>query len=421
MTVFDVELSMPNSALLPDVEGSAAALVICRLHGRVVGQFETAIENGRVSEQALQTHLPPIAWNAWKAVHAPKRPLVPGLRASVIVCTRDRTQDLACCLSTLRPLLAEGHEIIVVDSCPASDATARLVSQYRGIRYVLEPRPGAGIARNRGLREASEEIVAFTDDDAEVDPAWLDGLLGNFEDPTVALVTGLTLPRELETAAQIWFERTTGFQRGFVRRQFDLTNLDPLAAGVVGASVNMALRKAVLGETGMLDEALGPGTQCRSGEDHEFFYRVLSHGYRVVYDPAAVVWHRHRREWNALRNVLYGYGVGVFAWWTRALLVERELGVLRVGPGYFLHHHIGNLVRALFRRPCSMPFDLAYAEFSGALAGPWMYHRGRRRLAREALLERQLVAPVEAPAGWVRLRHTAPSQQQIAKPNATNE
>jgi glycosyltransferase involved in cell wall biosynthesis len=420
MTVMEVELSKPNSALLPDDEGAAAAaLVLCRLHGRVVLQFEAPIENGRVGERALHAHLPRVAWNAWRTVHAPRRPSVAGLRASVIVCTRDRSQDLVRCLFNLQPLLADGHEIVVVDSCPATDDTARLVSQYSGIRYVLEPRPGAGIARNRGLLTASHEIVAFTDDDAEADPAWLDGLLRNFDDPMVALVTGLTLTRELETEAQIWFERTNGFQRGFERREFDLTNLDPLAAGVLGAGVNMALRRAVLAETGMFDEALGPGTECRSGDDHEFYCRVLSRGYRAVYDPAAVVWHRHRREWDALRNQLYGYGVGVFAWWTRALLVEGELGVLRVGPSYFLHYHVMNLVRAFFRRPGSMPFDLACAGFAGALAGPWMYRRGLRRLAREGHPERHAVAAVEATAG--RVRHAAFLQQPIAKTGAIAE
>jgi GT2 family glycosyltransferase len=287
---------------------------------------------------------------------------------------------------------------------------------------VLEPRPGAGIARNRGLLAASCDIVAFTDDDAEVDPDWLDALLPNFDDPTVALVTGLTLPRELETKAQIWFERINGFHRAFERREFDLTNVDPLAAGVLGASANMALRKAVLAETGMLDEALGPGTGCRSGEDHEFFYRVLSRGHRAVYDPAAVVRHRYRREWKALRSALYGYGVGVFAWWTRALLVERELSVLRTGPGYFWHHHSKNLIRALFRRPGSMPFDLAYAEFAGALAGPWAYCRGIRPLAREGHPEPQTADPVETTKRSVRVRHAAFSQQQqIARTSATTE
>src|SRR5262249_31011232 len=159
--------------------------------------------------------------------------------------------------------------------------------------------------------------------------------LKNFRDPMVALVTGITTPSELETSAQLWFEQTNGFVRGFCRTEFDFHRLDPLAAGRVGASVNMAVRRSVLEEIGLFDEALGPGTLCESGEDHEFFFRVLARGYRVVYEPAALVWHRHRKEWRSLRRALYGYGVGVFAWWTRALLFEKEFGLLRVAPSWF--------------------------------------------------------------------------------------
>jgi GT2 family glycosyltransferase len=254
-----------------------------------VGQFEALGVDGCEFEHALKANLPRITWQAWRTACALKRPDLPRPRASVIVCTRDRTQDLVRCVATLQPLLADGHEIVVVNSCPANGDTARLSLATPAIRYIWEPRPGAGIARNRGLLAASHEIVAFTDDDAEVEAGWLEGLLHNFDDPMVALVTGLTLPRELESKAQIWFERSHGFQRGFERREVDLRNFEPLASGLLGASVNMALRKAVLAETGMFDEALGPGTGCKSGEDHEFFYRILSHGYRAVYDRAAVV------------------------------------------------------------------------------------------------------------------------------------
>ena len=382
MTVLNVELSRAYAAMLPDGNDLSSALVVCRMQGRVVGRFEAAIENGRLSEEAVQRHLPEIARNAWTRTHEPKRCLGRGLRASIVVCTRDRARDLSRCLASLEPSLAGGHEVVVVDSCPSTDETSQVVSRYPRVRYVLEPRPGQSIARNRGLLAASHEIVAFTDDDAEVEPAWLDALLRNFDDPMTALVTGLTLPRELETRAQIWFERTNGFQRGFKRREFDLTAFDPLAAGTLGAGVNMALRKAVLVETGMFDEALGPGTETQSGDDHEFFYRIVVHGFRAVYDPDAVVWHTHRRDWKALQTVLYGYGVGVLAWWTRALFVERELGVFRVGLGY-LRHLARNLIGALLRRPRSMPIDLAYAGLSGALAGPFAYLRAQRRLELE--------------------------------------
>jgi Glycosyltransferase like family 2 len=213
-------------------------------------------------------------------------------------------------------------------------------------------------------------------------------LLANFTDPSVALVTGMTLPRELENEAQIWFERTNAFRCWIERREFDFHTLDPVAAGVLGASVNMAVRKDVICEIGMFDELLGPGSACKAGEDHELFCRILAHGGRAVYEPEAVVWHRHRREWDALRAQLYNYGVAVFAWWTRALVEEHEFGVLRIGPGYFLQHYVRNLLAAVIRKPGCMPFELALAEITGALAGPAIYLRERRRQRAEQARER---------------------------------
>jgi GT2 family glycosyltransferase len=398
LPVLEIDLSDPDVFRREaKIEGpSPMVLIIIRFRGAVVGQFEAPVEGGRIGWHAVQSVLGKLALAIWKQDAIRAAP-VPQLSASVVVCTRDRRSDLERCLPTLEPFARAGHEILVVDNCPTTDETARLVAKYSGVRYVLEPRPGEGIARNRGLKEARGDIVAFTDDDAKADPNWLDALLRNFEDPMVALVTGITLSNELKSKAQIWFERSYGFQRGFLRREFDLTNFEPLAAGVLGASVNVAIRKSVLPDTGLFDEALGPGTECQSGADHEFFYRVLSRGYRAVYDPAALVWHRHRREWAALQRALYGYGVGVFAWWTRALVYEGEFGVLRIAPWYFFHHHVRNLLRSLFKRPGCYPLDLAYAEFSGALAGPREYFRARRRLSseRSRIPRRMPVAPAQ--------------------------
>ena len=400
--VLNIELSEPYSPLPIGDDRVSSAMIICRMHGRFVGKFEASIENGVLSEESLRRHVPTLAWYVWRQVHSPKRSPHVSLCASVVVSTHDRAEDLKRCLTSLHPLLAAGHEIIVVDNCPSGPQTYELVSQHPGVRYIVEPRKGASAARNCGVAAASHEVVAFTDDDAEVEPEWLESLLANFADPSVALVTGLTLPRELETDAQIWFERTNAFKCGVDRREFDFRTLDPLAAGVLGASVNMAVRRDVLCEVGMFDELLGPGSACKAGEDHELFCRVLARGYRAIYEPEAVVWHRHRREWEALRTQLYNYGVAVFAWWTRALVEEREFGTLRVCPGYFFQHYVRNLIQSLFRKSGCMPLELACAEIAGAIAGPTIYLRERRRLRSSRHSETQAVTTMKerkAPRG----------------------
>src|SRR5215208_5479546 len=111
---------------------------------------------------------------------------------------------LSRAVSTLQP---SPNDILVVDNNPATARTRDVVASFANVRYVREDRPGLDAARNRALREAVTPIVAFTDDDAVPEPAWLGHLLPSFEDPRVLCTSGLTLALELETPAQEWFER----------------------------------------------------------------------------------------------------------------------------------------------------------------------------------------------------------------------
>jgi GT2 family glycosyltransferase len=364
------------------LEGYNQVLAVYRLRNCVVGRSFLPVRNGTVTGEALKEPLSAFAWEIWLQLTKEESGYREPRTASIVVCTRDRTTDLANCILRLLPLIDQGHEIVIVDSSPATEDTARLIASYPEIRYIREPRPGAGLARNRGLLAATHEFVAFTDDDAQVDANWLNSLLQNFDNELVAVVTGITMPLELETEAQVWFEKTNSFSRGFRRQEFHFSNFEPLIAGLVGCSVNMAVRVSALDRIGLFDEALGPGSLAKCGEDHEFYYRALTRGYQIVYDPAALVWHRHRREWPALRRVIYTYGVGVFAWWTGALVKEREFALFKVATLWFLRHHVVNLARALFRRPNSFPLSLAWAEFAGALEGPFAYFKSQRSVSR---------------------------------------
>ena len=396
----DIAAGIPS---LNGLDGFQCVSVVFRYVGEVIGQSYLPLRHGQVPIAQLEAQINLLA----ARIHHIKSVSIIGkyytshgkyymsnsnsctsgqypideYKASVIVCTHDRTEDLNRCLRSLLPLLDSGHEIIVVDSCPSDERTKTLISQqFPQITYVLEPCPGTGIARSCGVRAAKQEFVAFTDDDAEVDPLWLSKLLRNFDDPTVGLVTGLALPMELETPAQVWFEATNTFSRGFERCTFDLNNIDPLAAGLLGATVNSAFRRSVFDSVGYFDNALGPGTPARASDDHEMFYRILAAGYRAVYDPSALVWHHHRRAWPALKSTLYNYSVSVFAWWTVALVVRNEWGLLRLGLGWFLKHHIGQIRDVILRRPGAVPPDLAYAELRGALMGPFSYFKSQRTM-----------------------------------------
>jgi len=269
-------------------------------------------------------------------------PTVPSV--SVIICTRNRPEALRNCLSSLRLLSRQPHEVIVVDNDPSSHLTAPVVLEFPGIRYVPEPRPGLSAARNTGVRNSTCEIIAFTDDDVTVHPAWTAAILRGFGDPKIMALTGAVLPAELATNAQFAFQNEAfawelGFE-GYEALDFDSNffhNTMHLGVPVwrMGAGANMAFRRDAFDRVGLFDERLGAGTSGCS-EDSELWYRLLAEGYQCRYDPSAVVSHFHRSDWEELSYQTYSYMRGHVA----ALLFQFDR-----------YKHWGNLKRAFLILP----------------------------------------------------------------------
>jgi glycosyltransferase involved in cell wall biosynthesis len=362
-----------------------AAFVLIRWNGRPVGSATLPVRYGALDLTALRAAIVGQAAEAIDAARVltlldanepPRDDVLPSI--SVAVCTRDRPEDLERCLGALeRTLWREEQEIVVVDSCSAGDATRLVCERHPRVRYVREARPGLDIARNRALRESRFELVAFTDDDAMPDADWLRSMQRGFRHARTLCVTGLTLPAELETDAQRWFEATNGFGRGFAPRMFDGIVHHPFDVARAGAGVNMALRRSVLDLIGPFDEALDAGTPTRSGGDHDMFTRILAGGYCIAYEPSAVCWHRHRREWHELVDTVRGYGTGVYAYLTRHLL-RGELATIRISLGW-LRWQVTALLRAPFGPRGRIARELGLAELRGCAEGPSAYLRSRRR------------------------------------------
>ena len=382
-------LDLEISKLPPEItveERYSKALILIRQDGKPVGQALLPVVGGRMGGDELRETLMDAAgdplWKNWlyDTLGWDERGQVEAMPiATVAVSTRDRPEDLRRTLEAFMRLPDDGQEYLVIDNCPATDATKELVKNYPKVRYVREDVPGSSAARNAALREAKHEFVALTDDDAAPDPNWLRSLLRNFRDPRVMCVTGLVMPLELETEAQEWFERYTPHGRGFKRRIFDGAHCNPLIIYPVGVSASMALRKSSIDFIGLFDEALGAGTPAVGGEDSEMFARILRSGYRMVYEPRALSWHRHRRTWEELRNLLKSYGIGVYAFWTRMFLVNREYSVALLAWQWLRYKQIPELFASLRKQPGSIPSYLLLAQMRGCISGPMAYFASRKR------------------------------------------
>ncbi|MBV9229471.1 MAG: glycosyltransferase family 2 protein, partial [Chloroflexi bacterium] len=356
MRMLDIELSEPLPVLFAfdrkTVQFYQRALCLVRLHTHPLGLVELHFAGDELRPQEyagliwevlgpyINSHLqqdglaPLSALNVTgvpssstpRCIEERERFLEHAPFISVIVPTRNRPDLVQRCLDELLGLRYPNYEIIIVDNAPKDEATADLIKQAYAdkpqIRYVREDRPGVANARNRGMHVAQGSILAYVDDDVTIDPHLLTDLARGFDAAqNVVCVTGNILPLELETPAQFLLEGYGGYSKGFAQQIFDLKEhrpanepLYPYTAGHFGAGANMAFKAAYLRSVGGFDN------RFEFGSDIEALFQVVVRGYRLVYEPTALVRHPHYRDYAKLKKVVYNYGVGMTAYLTKAML-----------------------------------------------------------------------------------------------------
>jgi glycosyltransferase involved in cell wall biosynthesis len=308
---------------------------------------------------------------------------------TVVVCTRERPGALARCLDSLLAQAYPAFKILVVDNAPVSAATAEVVrvAARRGpVAYLAEPKAGLSFARNAAVQAAPGEILAWIDDDEYADVNWLAEVARALADhPDADVISGVIVPAELETQAQIWFEQFGGHSKG---RGFRAGTFSPATAHIqsplyplppFGTGANMTFRPGVIEKIGGWDTALGAGTPAMGSEDTLAFTQVLLGGGTIVYQPTAVTHHYHRRDLAGLRKQMVGYGAGLTAAYTSLLLRRPGLlwPLIKLVPGALRDLTGSDSLRVSTLR-ADFPRELLTANRRGMLAGPGAYLKGRR-------------------------------------------
>ena len=372
---------------------TAAWILVCKA-GRPLGSIQIALRTPVISAAELEREVRRQLGDGWdRGPQTTPGPPPTLARASVVVPTNyARPAELRRCLKSLAELDHPDYEVIVVDNRPADAPPADI----EGARVVRESRPGASAARNRGASVATGEIIAFTDDDVQAHPGWLSALGSRFaRQPHLSAVTGLVVPLELETQAQILFEQSgSGPDRGYapltfsragrflVRRcdeqdgQRQVRSL--YRTGEFGIGANMAFRTAVLQASGGFDEALGPGRPTHSGEDLALFVELLAAGHQIGYEPTAIIEHQHRTTMADLDRQLHDYGVGFTAMLT-AVTVRNPwhvLGLAAIAPAWLRSLRAQSSAKTV-NRADDYPPVLARTELRGMAGGPIAYLRAR--------------------------------------------
>ena len=377
----DLDISELDRTLYVDGRYGRLELLVCAA-GRPLAAVSLPCDRVVTADRLRREIATRIGWELWERACVRKAGTVPSPAAgrppaiSVVLCTRDRPLSLQTSLLHLSRLAYPAFEVIVVDNGSRRPEVRRIV-EASGFRYVREERVGLNWARNRGIQEARHGIVAYIDDDAFASPRWLDGIAEGFRDPAVMAVTGLVLPAELETRAQVLFEEYGGMSKGLLPLAFDPATMGErqvAAAHHCGVGTNMAFRREALERLGGFDTALDVGTPSFGAGDLDMFHRILASGDTLAYNPAAWVRHRHRRDMEGLRRQIYSngraFGVYLIKIWRRRSMRRSALA------GFTAHWVSGWLLARLFlrlRRKTRFPLGLIWAEIWGALHAPWAY------------------------------------------------
>ena len=405
--VIDIELSNPL-VNIENLDGFMGLQALVRLHGRPIGYVSAPITAGQVNAKTLSklileqhnkkiiTHLlekglfktpPPTGWKFEDLLDLPSLKWTGDWHlVTVAVCTRNRTADLELCLNSLVDLDYPCLDLLVIDNAPTSDATEQLIkTKYPQVRYVMEPRPGLDWARNRAIVEAKGDIIAYTDDDVIVDIGWVKALAQVFaEEPQVMAVTGLVVPYELETESQVLFEKNGGFGRGFETKRYQISRGQKLpwsfisTPWIVGTGANMAFRRSLFAQIGYFDPALDVGTVTNGGGDLEMFFRTVKEGHLLVYEPSALVRHRHRQEYEKLKLQVENNGA-IFAFFLREAIAypDERLSLFQVTLWLVIWWHLRNLFVSLMNAS-KWPRDLVLAELRGSAIGFTTYQKASK-------------------------------------------
>ena len=270
---------------------------------------------------------------------------------SLVICTRNRASALPACLTALNCLATDvAFEIVIVDN-GSTDHTAEVIAKFASMAQgrvvvVHEAKKGLSHARNAGVRAATGEIIAFTDDDCYPAPDYLTILTHCFRNQSVSYVGGKVLlfdPSDLPITIQT------------LNHSLALPGGRYLNPGLIHGA-NFAFRRRVFEVAGLFDTKLGAGTQLPA-EDIDMLQRAAIAGFSGAYTPLAVVYHHHRRKTKQdEKDILRSYAMGRGAYFLKGLS-RNEARHLFIWP--VLKRFGGHIV---YRR-----FTEFYQELQGAI------------------------------------------------------
>jgi GT2 family glycosyltransferase len=221
----------------------------------------------------------------------PRKPTTDRIITSVIIPNWNGAEHLPTCLDSLQAQTFTDFETIVADNDSTDGSLALLERDYPAVRVLaLDENRGFAGACNAGMRAAQGELIVLLNNDTEADPRWLTEVVAAFErHPEAGMVASKMLlfdQRDVfHTAGDFYRVDGQPGNRGVWQRDEGQYDEEEYVFGACGGSA--AYRRTMLDQIGLLDEDF-----FYSCEDVDLAWRAQLTGWRCVYAPRAVVYHK---------------------------------------------------------------------------------------------------------------------------------
>jgi GT2 family glycosyltransferase len=290
---------------------------------------------------------------------------------SLIIGSRNRPKFL---LETVESVLRGDEvpsELIIIDQSDIPHPSLAILKHDRDceIRYLWTPSVGVSRARNAGAAAARHAILVGIDDDMFVTSTWFGTLVRALINAGPrAIVTGKVLATEPE--------KPGGFAPTVVIRGAAAVYEGRIGTDVL-PSCHMALYRSAFDQVGGFDERLGPGAPFPSADDNDFGFRLLEAGYRIVYAPEAVLYHRAWRSERDYLRMRWIYGRGKGGYYGKYLSL-RDPYILR-RMAWDIGHRVFGFPLRLWRQPRLAYGDPIYIFGILIALAQWWLSQPRRR------------------------------------------
>jgi len=250
-------------------------------------------------------------------------------RISFVIPAFNAQETVGAAISSVLQQTHRDFEVVVVDD-GSSDATGSIAGSFPGARVVRQENAGVAAARNRGIEEASGELIAFCDADDILFPEHLGALVAVWErHGGIATANSFWLfPGGIHPSRRRYKGRfpAPGRQRRAILEQNFVSTLS-------------LFPKALVEEIGPFDTGLAVA------EDWDFWLRAIYAGHRVALQPKPL---------------------SLYRWGTGGLSADPER----------MDEHVRNLLKRALEREQMEPDERAYLK--RRLDGPGPAALGRR-------------------------------------------